>query len=73
MNAIYECERCDRPVDTYESLRVRQALIDAGRGAKPGFEPWECLDCVTDEPPIRLAREEPPSWRTDGIATCASR
>ena len=58
MTAIYECERCRKSVDTYESLRVRQALIDKGMGTAPGFEPWKCLDCVTDEPPIRFVREE---------------
>jgi len=58
MSAIYECERCDKPVDTYESLRVRQALIDKGQGVAPGFEPWECLGCVTDEPPIRFCVED---------------
>lgn len=54
---IYECEKCYRPVDTYESLRVRQALIDAGKGMPPGMEPWECLECVTHEPPIRFVQE----------------
>ena len=59
MTTIYECEKCYKPCDVHESLLVRNALIASGDGCPPGFEPFQCLACATDEPPIRFVRKEP--------------